>query len=563
MGQLQFQLTIMKWLVLISLVSLVKSEDYSCPSGKSTKTITVKDGDSFSFNSNPDDADNYENKEKCTVKYKRGGSCKELKFECQSFNLQKGDKLIIGKNKYFLDEDVSETTTKKVMKVRFISNKKKTGSGAQCTIECSDPEAPGVTESPSTTEGVPVCENCVLQSEFCTQQDCNVYITGIFAIWVSKEVDFSSNAETFGNWLEIGRKDLLANFDRKDPPNVDNGYFFNIYYHGEGEFLKQFGFGNGVGTNKFGLPFMTLAGLRKGVLLHELHHVLTYKQKWGPDSRWYIESSAHYFASHYDDTYKTENAGVFFIAPFLSLWIHPFYSQAPYDPEWNAGPEGRYGWMYSVRHYASQVLLNYLEQKKGVPKSIISKWIEPEQYPNYQTYWFNQLGHNEFRNYYADFAAEVSADYNFFTREQYKQALRSVDVNGDWAYSQASVWSSLDQGTNGEWVRPQQNFTSRGWAWNVFNITNTGSQTYKFKLKGDPYDNSGEHESFFFGKIVTMGSNGNHFYDMEMESPLEGNFDIDVAGDVTRVLFVIVSLPDYLGGYETYGYEVNIEHIPE
>ena len=63
-------------------------------------------------------------------------------------------------------------------------------------------------------------------------------------------------------------------------------------------------------------------------------------------------------------------------------------------------------------------------QKKGVPKSIISKWIEPEQYPNYQTYWFNQLGHNEFRNYYADFAAEVSADYNFFTREQYKEALR-------------------------------------------------------------------------------------------------------------------------------------------
>merc|ERR1712168_967172 len=158
MGQLRFQLTIMKWLVLISLVSLVKSEDYSCPSGKNTKTITVKDGDSFSFNSNPDDADNYENKEKCTVKYKRGGSCKELKFECQSFNLQKGDKLIIGKNKYFLDEDVSETTTKKVMKVRFISNKKKTGAGAQCTIECSDPEAPGVTETPSTTEGTP--EDC-------------------------------------------------------------------------------------------------------------------------------------------------------------------------------------------------------------------------------------------------------------------------------------------------------------------------------------------------------------------------------------------------------------------
>ena len=59
----------------------------------------------------------------------------------------------------------------------------------------------------------------------------------------------------------------------------------------------------------------------------------------------------------------------------------------------------------------------------------------------------------------------------------------------------------MDQGTNGEWVRPQQNFTSRGWAWNVFNITNTGSQTYK-------YDNLGHVKGaelclnpYFFGCI--------------------------------------------------------------
>merc|ERR1711872_625913 len=119
MGQLQFQLTIMKWLVLISLVTLVKSEDYSCPSGKSTTTITVKDGDSFTFNSNPDEAENYKNKEKCTVKYKRGGSCKEMKFECQDFNVQnndgssckKGDRLLIGKKAYCQTQTVSETTT--------------------------------------------------------------------------------------------------------------------------------------------------------------------------------------------------------------------------------------------------------------------------------------------------------------------------------------------------------------------------------------------------------------------------------------------------------------------
>merc|ERR1712168_891379 len=193
----------------------VKSEDYSCPSGKSTKTITVKDGDSFSFNSNPDDADNYENKEKCTVKYKRGGSCKELKFECQSFNLQKGDKLIIGKNKYFLDEDVSETTTKKVMKVRFISNKNKTGAGAQCTIECSDPEAPGVTESPSTTEGttsstVPCVDCTTEQGKACqfpfiwrntTFTSCTNYLLEEEKPWCSTKVDqFNEHIPGIGEW---------------------------------------------------------------------------------------------------------------------------------------------------------------------------------------------------------------------------------------------------------------------------------------------------------------------------------------------------------------------------
>jgi len=85
-----------------------------------------------------------------------------MKFECQSFNVQnnaqnckKGDKLFVGKELFCQTQAVSETTKGKVLKVRFISNKKKTESGAQCTISCIDPpvttEAPS--EPPSTTEG--------------------------------------------------------------------------------------------------------------------------------------------------------------------------------------------------------------------------------------------------------------------------------------------------------------------------------------------------------------------------------------------------------------------------
>merc|ERR1719147_36610 len=110
----------MKWLLLIAFVALAKSEDYDCPAGKSSKTITIREGDSFEFNSNPDGAADYKNKQKCTVKYKRAKSCKEMKFECQSFNVQnnaqnckKGDKLFIGNEVFCQTQTVSETTKRK------------------------------------------------------------------------------------------------------------------------------------------------------------------------------------------------------------------------------------------------------------------------------------------------------------------------------------------------------------------------------------------------------------------------------------------------------------------
>merc|ERR1719450_2106433 len=169
----------MKWLVLIAFVALAKSEDYDCPAGKSSKTITIREGDSFEFNSNPDGAADYKNKQRCTVKYKRAKSCKEMQVECQSFNVQnnaqnckKGDKLFVGKNAYCQTQTVSETTKGKVLKVRFISNKKKTESGAQCTISCIDPEPPVTTEAPSseapsTTEGGSEGGSVPTNAEFC------------------------------------------------------------------------------------------------------------------------------------------------------------------------------------------------------------------------------------------------------------------------------------------------------------------------------------------------------------------------------------------------------------
>lgn len=41
------------------------------------------------------------------------------------------------------------------------------------------------------------------------------------------------------------------------------------------------------------------------------------------------------------------------------------------------------------------------------------------------------------------------------------------------------MWEGKDQGTGGQWIRPPPELTARGWAYNVFNITNTQEAIYR------------------------------------------------------------------------------------
>ena len=114
-----------------------------------------------------------------------------------------------------------------------------------------------------------------------------------------------------------------------------------------------------------------------------------------------------------------------------------------------------------------------------VPTSLLTS-DEAGDYPNPQTFWFNKLGNDVFRRYYANYAAAVSADYSWLTRNEFRILIRDHEINWNSEYIAPSVWGSVDQGTNGEWVRPAALHTCRGWAWNVFNITNTKRHTYRY-----------------------------------------------------------------------------------
>ena len=109
-----------------------------------------------------------------------------------------------------------------------------------------------------------------------------------------------------------------------------------------------------------------------------------------------------------------------------------------------------------------------------------------------------------------DWAAHNSAGLDYLTPEQVERALLEIDLAGDWDYFRPSVWKSVNQGTEGEWFRHPPDLKARGWAYNVFNITNTLTTAYTFELEGDRTGSQGA-ESFFVGRVVRMTDNGAKF----------------------------------------------------
>jgi len=151
----------MKWILtftLLTFMSLVLAEDYSCPDGKSKKSITIKKDESFNF----DIAPGYGSKTRCGVTYKpqrRGKTkCTKIKFSCTTFDLpnksgppkcKKGDKLKVGKQ-FFCKTKSPEVESTKPIKLMFLSDKKDSSGAATCTIMCADT---ATAPPPTTTTG--------------------------------------------------------------------------------------------------------------------------------------------------------------------------------------------------------------------------------------------------------------------------------------------------------------------------------------------------------------------------------------------------------------------------
>merc|ERR1712223_651320 len=148
------------------LASLWLVQGYTCPPGKSKKTITLGVGESFDFSTQ--DADSYGKNVKCVVKFKKAKKAKcELNFSCSAFTLtaknsncdRGSDFLKIGKEKFCEDNSPDVMVAGRTLNVLFRSNKRsKGGEGAECEATCVDPddETPTTVAPPTTTPPTPV-----------------------------------------------------------------------------------------------------------------------------------------------------------------------------------------------------------------------------------------------------------------------------------------------------------------------------------------------------------------------------------------------------------------------
>merc|ERR1711962_1927414 len=148
------------------LASLWHVQGYTCPPGKSKKTITLGVGESVDFSTQ--DADSYGKNVKCVVKFKKAKKAKcELNFSCSAFTLtaknsncnRGSDFLKIGKEKFCEDDSPDVTVAGRTLNVLFRSNKRsKGGEGAECEATCVDPddETPTTVAPPATTPPPPV-----------------------------------------------------------------------------------------------------------------------------------------------------------------------------------------------------------------------------------------------------------------------------------------------------------------------------------------------------------------------------------------------------------------------
>jgi len=391
---------------------------------------------------------------------------------------------------------------------------------------------------------------------------------GIFAVWWDNKFDCEGEAENVLRKLNEVREDCVANRGMRDPPTVDEGYYFNVYIHHVGRhggkedvFSDDWCAGGHVGTNPATrAPYMAIRRkncFNDAVIFHEGFHVYQYARRVGTipyagDSRWFIEATASWYSLDKEmtvDSFRlaymlTEN-------PHLALW-HSKGNGKPEDPKIRK---------FETRQYAMESFLYFLCEYCNVPKSLITESFYPGISMSPQQYLFTEIGGDRLRDIFPLWAACNTDGISYIERDQFERTMRQLEnaerfEPENTRYRNPYV-ATFHCGWFPESFRPEPALTPRGWSYNVVRFVNDGPRTvFSFELRGDERGSKGG-PSHFVGRVLVTGAEESFHMVMDMDGPLNGSGFVEVAaGDVAYV--IVAAVPGHFSGNQTYGYELSM-----
>jgi hypothetical protein len=383
-----------------------------------------------------------------------------------------------------------------------------------------------------------------INDTFADPLECTYMTRDVFVVWWDNDFDYSAEVDILLDQIIGYRNECLNVLNMMDPPGVIDGYYQNIYLHGDGGYFDSYGWGNGVGTDSNGYPYYTMPyNLFNDIITvaHEIFHLYQYNSNspgfaYSGDSQWYIEASANWYGARQDFTAERAfiEAESLVRLPHVPLWLS-------YDNFPNTYPQN---WQRYVHQYALALYLFYLTEEVGISPNVISEGFYMGITQTPQEYLYNQLGGIVYRNNFIDWAARMTNNFDFITENQ--RVANELEWNTYADNNDENEFTEIFDvnGTDG-WYQPDDEFITNAWSFNTYKLENTTNTSYIFEINGDTNGNFGT-PAYFQGKVLVKNTNGNStFYDLSMADDTNGSLSINVNSSDTEIYFIIASMPEY------------------
>lgn len=403
-------------------------------------------------------------------------------------------------------------------------------------------------------------DDLTLQRMYVQPDRHQVYEQGMWAIWFDPAFFTQADAQITVDGLDSARCAALTDYGMRWPANIAAGVRFNVYLHvpGEDDGFGDYGWGNGVGGNDAGLPFMTLprgATADLDNLSHEGFHVFQWEAT-SPgyvndgDSGWFTETSAQWFMAERNPDGVDIHTTASTIAgnPQMSLW-QGIYNREPKDPV---------HWMTDNRQYGMHLFIRYLGQIWGLPDAVVTAGFFDGTTLMPQEYLSRALGPADFATAWADFAALMTAsfveapgtpmpDWELTPAQRNASLTERARVMAETPLTGIENDITLTVKIGADWASPPPRLRPRPWSYNVLRI----AQPLKAGVVQFESDAAGQ---MILRLVARTGG-------VWILTPLDPGQPLNLSKADTAYI-VVAWTPPIFEGAQTADYRIRIDQVP-